>query len=216
MTVPAGVGSGMDLEPRVFVVDDDPISLRAVDRLLRSHGFVVDMFASPTEFLKQPLYDGPACLILDLSMPELSGLDVQEAMRQSTASIPTIFLSGTSNVEATAQAMRKGALDFLVKPVDDVALVEAVGRGLDTSAALHRRRREERQILERLAHLTKRERQVCDLIAKGLLNKQIAYELGAAEKTIKVHRGRVMRKLEVDSVAALVWLLSRLPKSEPA
>jgi FixJ family two-component response regulator len=211
----AEVGSRMDLEPRVFVVDDDPICLRAVERLLRSHGFVVDTFASPKEFLERPFYDGPACLILDLSMPELSGLDVQEAMILSTQTMPTIFLSGTSNVEATAKAMRKGALDFLVKPVDDVALVDAVGRGLDASAAVRERRREEHQVLERLALLTRRERQVCDLIAKGLLNKQIAYELGTAEKTVKVHRGRVMRKLEVDSVAALVWLLSRVPKAEP-
>jgi FixJ family two-component response regulator len=206
----------MDLEPRVFVVDDDPICLRAVERLLRSHGFVVDPFASPKEFLERPFYDGPVCLILDLSMPELSGLDVQEAMIQRTLTIPTVFLSGTSNVEATARAMRKGALDFLVKPVDDVALLDAVGRGLDASAAILKQRREEQGLLERLALLTPREREVCDLIAKGLLNKQIAYELGTAEKTIKVHRGRVMRKLEVDSVAALVWLLSRVSKSEAA
>ena len=198
---------------RVFVVDDDPISLRAVERLLRAHGFIVDMFTSPMAFLAQPPYDGPSCLVLDLSMPELSGLDVQELMLQRTTAIPTVFLSGTSSVHDTAKAMRRGAMDFLVKPIDDVALIEAVSRALDTSAEIQRHRIEQHEILERLARLTKRERQVCDLVAKGLLNKQIAYELGATEKTIKVHRGRVMRKVEVDSVAALVWMLSRLPKS---
>jgi len=206
----------MDRESRVIVVDDDQISLRAVERLLRSHGFVVDTFSSPRDFLERPPYDGPACLVLDLSMPELSGLDVQESMIRRQTTIPTIFLSGASSVPVTAQAMRKGALDFLVKPVDDVALVDAVSRGLDVSAERQRRRREEEEVVQLLSRLTKRERQVCDLIAKGYLNKQIAYELGAAEKTIKVHRGRVMHKLGVDSVASLVWLLSRLPASESA
>jgi len=206
----------MVLESRVFVVEDDPISLRAVERLLRAHGFVVDTFSSPKDFLEQPPYHGPACLVLDLSMPEMSGLDVQESMLRREDRIPTIFLSGMSDVPTTAQAMRRGALDFLVKPIDDVTLLDAVSRGLEVSAEQQRRRGEEDDILQRLARLTKRERQVCDLIAKGHINKQIAFELGAAEKTIKVHRARVMRKLGVDSVAALVWLLSRVAKSDDA
>jgi FixJ family two-component response regulator len=206
------IRAAMDRESRVIVVDDDPISLRAVERLLRSYGFLVDAFASPVAFLAQPPYDGPSCLVLDLTMPEMTGLDVQESMlRDTTTAIPTIFLSGAGTVPATAKAMRNGALDFLVKPIDDVALIDAVSRALATSVEIQRRRAEQKQILERLARLTKRERQVCDLIAKGLLNKQIAYELGTAEKTIRVHRGRVLRKVGVDSVAELVWLLSRLP-----
>jgi FixJ family two-component response regulator len=206
----------MDLEPRVFVVDDEGISLRAVERLLRSHGYNVCSFSSPKAFLEQLPYPGPACLVLDMSMPELTGLEVQESMALEAMALPTVFLSGASDVRGTAQAMRKGAIDFLVKPVDDTAFLESVSRALAASVESCRRRREADQDHERLARLTKRERQVCDLIAKGLLNKQIAYELGTSEKTIKVHRARVMQKLELDSVAALVWLLSRLSKSGAA
>ncbi len=206
----------MDLEPRVFVVDDEGISLRAVERLLRSHGYLVSTFSSPKAFLEQLPYPGPACLVLDMSMPELTGLQVQDSIALKEMALPTVFLSGASDVPGTAQAMRKGAIDFLVKPIDDQTLLESVSRALDAAIEISRRRREEDQDSERLARLTKRERQVCDLIAKGLLNKQIAYELGISEKTVKLHRGRVMRKLDLDSVAAVVWLLSRRPKSGAA
>lgn len=200
----------MDPEPRVYVVDDDLIVLRAIDRLLRSSGFTVHTFNSPRSFLGRLPYDGPACLVLDLRMPELDGLDVQE--RMALEAIPIVFFSGASDVSATAQAMRRGALDFLVKPVDDQTLVDTVGRALSAAVEIWHRRREQEQIRMRLARLTKRERQVCDLVAQGLLNKQIAGVLGASEGTVKVHRGRVMSKLEVDSTAALVWLLSRAPE----
>jgi FixJ family two-component response regulator len=201
----------MDCEPRVYVVDDDLIVLRAIDRLLRSSGFTVHTFNSPQSFLGRLPYDGPACLVLDLRMPELDGLDVQE--RLALEAIPIVFFSGNSDVSATAQAMRRGALDFLVKPVDDQTLVDTVSRALAAAVEIWHRRREQQQIRTRLARLTKRERQVCDLVAQGLLNKQIAGVLGASEGTVKVHRGRVMSKLEVDSTAALVWLLSRVPES---
>lgn len=201
----------MEPEPRVFVVDDDVSVLRALERLLRSSGFTVETFLSPSSFLERLPYDGVACLVLDMRMPELSGLDVQGAIATRAPAMPTVFLSGTSDVHAAATAMRKGAVDFLVKPIDEPELIEAVSRALATAAESVRRRREEAEYAQRLARLTKRERQVCDLVARGLLNKQIAYELGTSEKTIKVHRARVMQKLEVDSVAALVWLLSRLP-----
>jgi FixJ family two-component response regulator len=201
----------MDPEGRVFVVDDDAIVLRAVDRLLRSGGFTVQTFSSAKAFLDQLPYTGPACVVLDLSMPELSGLDVQEQMSVRGMPIPIVFFSGASNVSATAEAMRKGAIDFLVKKIDDEALVDAVSRALAASVESQRRRRDEAETGGRLARLTRRERQVCALVAKGFLNKQIAAELGMSEKTVKVHRGRLMRKLEVDSVAALVWLLSRVP-----
>ena len=203
----------MDLQPRVFVVDDEGISLRAVERLLRSHGYQVSVFSSPKAFLEELPYPGPACLVLDMTMPELTGLEVQKSMAVQAMALPTVFLSGTSDVRGTAEAMRKGAVDFLVKPVDDVALLESVSRALAAAVESCRRRHEADEDNQRLARLTKREREVCDLIAKGLLNKQIAGELGISEKTIKVHRARVMQKLDVDSVAALVWLLSRLPKS---
>lgn len=199
----------MDPDRRVFVVDDDVTVLRAVERLLRSSGLAVETFTSPASFLERLPYEGTACLVLDMRMPELSGLDVQGAIASRAITMPTIFLSGASDVPAAATAMRKGAVDFLVKPVDEQELLDAVLRALEAAAETLRRCREEAEYRQRLARLTKREREVCDLVARGLLNKQIAYELGTREKTVKVHRARVMRKLEVDSVAALVWLLSR-------
>jgi FixJ family two-component response regulator len=203
----------MDAEPRAYVVDDDLIVLRAIDRLLRSSGFTVQTFDSPRAFLGRLPYDGPACLVLDLRMPELDGLEVQERLALEATPMPIVFFSGASDVSATAQAMRRGALDFLVKPVDDQTLVDTVGRALAVAVERWRHRREQEEIRARLARLTKRERQVCDLVAQGLANKQIAGALGASEATVKVHRGRVMSKLEVDSLAALVWLLSRVPES---
>lgn len=204
----------MEPEPRVFVVDDDPIVLKAVHRLLRSVGIDAETFSSPKAFLKQLPYDGPACLILDLRMPELSGLDVQEQLEASP--MPIIFFSGTRNVHEAARAMRQGAADFLIKKLDDAALLDSVTRALEIAVEKYRRRREDAEQSGRLARLTRRERQVCDLVAQGRLNKQIAAELGMSEKTVKVHRAHLMGKLQIDSVAALVWLLSRVQQSPPA
>jgi FixJ family two-component response regulator len=206
----------MESEQRVFVLDDDPGILRAIARLLRSNGFTVETFSSPASFLERLPYDGVACLILDMRMPELSGLDVQKAIAARAPAIPTVFLSGASDVHTAATAMRKGALDFLVKPIEEPELVAAVSHALATAAESVRLQREQAESSSRLARLTARERQVCDFVARGFLNKQIAFELGTSEKTIKVHRARVMQKLEVDSVAALVWLLARMPKAPPA
>jgi FixJ family two-component response regulator len=205
----------MDPETCVFVVDDDRGLLTAIERVLSSSGYDVHTFSSPAFFMEQLPYDGPACLVLDLRMPELTGLDVQEWLLSKGITMPTVFLSGAADVPSTAQAMRKGAVDFLVKPVDEGELLGAVSRALATAVESRRRRREAEQSTARLARLTRRERQVCELVARGLLNKQIAYELGTSEKTIKVHRGRVMHKLEVDSVAELVWLLSRITTLQP-
>jgi FixJ family two-component response regulator len=201
-------GVSMTDELRVFVVDDDASVLKAIERLLRSHGFAVEAFKSPSAFLTRSPHDGPGCLLLDLRMPELSGLDVQDEMKRRGIWLPIVFLSGEGDVPSTARAMRDGAVDFLVKPVGESQLLEAIARARDRSVTLREERRLEREADERFARLTKREREVCDLVAEGLLNKQIAYELGTSEKTVKVHRGRVMHKLEVDSVAALVRLLS--------
>ena len=200
----------MDPDSRVFVIDDDPSVLRAVERLLRSSGFTVETFSSPVSFLARLPYEGVACAVLDMRMPDLSGLDVQGAIATRAPAMPTVFLSGASDVPGAAAAMRKGALDFLVKPVEEAGLLDAVSRALAASAESLRHRREQADGRRRLERLTPRERQVCDLVAKGKLNKQIASELGTSEKTVKVHRARVMKKMEVDSVAALVWLLSRL------
>jgi FixJ family two-component response regulator len=207
----------MQDELRVFVVDDDVRVLRALERLLRVNGFQVDAFNSPAAFLERPPYDGVGCLLLDLHMPDLSGLDLQEAMAAKGMSMPIVFLSGQGDVPSTARAMRKGALDFLVKPIDEQQLLEAMARARARAVALREQQRVERDAETRLARLTRREREVCELVAEGLLNKQIAYKLGTSEKTVKVHRGRVMHKLEVDSVAALVRLLSHRPaRPQPA
>jgi FixJ family two-component response regulator len=199
---------------RVFVVDDDPIVLRALERMLRANDIPVETFASPSAFLERPFYDGIGCLLLDLRMPGLSGLDVQSEMSRKRIPLPIVFLSAQGDVPSTARAMREGAIDFLEKPIDEGQLLAAIDRARLMSAAQREQRDRERDAEERLARLTKREREVCDLVAAGMLNKQIAYELGMSEKTVKVHRGRLTRKLDVDSVPALVRLLgSRLSRS---
>lgn len=197
----------MDPKPHVFVIDDDAIVLKALERLLRSNGFTVETFTSPTAFLERPPYDGLACMLLDLRMPGLSGLDLQETMSRKGVSIPIVFLSAAADVPSTARAMREGAVDFLIKPVDESQLFDAIGRACARATTMQEQRRAERDTEERLSRLTRREREVCDLVARGMPNKEIAYELGTSEKTVKTHRGRVMRKLEVDSVAALVRLI---------
>ncbi len=197
------------------MVDDDRALLTAIERVLSSSGYDVHTFSSPAFFMEQLPYQGASCLVLDLRMPELNGLDVQEWLLCNGISMPTIFLSGAADVPSTARAMRQGAVDFLLKPVDEGELLGAVSRALATAVESRRRRAEAEQSAVRLARLTRRERQVCELVARGLLNKQIAYELGTSEKTIKVHRGRVMHKLEVDSVAELVWLLSGITTRQP-
>jgi len=198
----------MDSALQVFAVDDDPIVLRAIERMLRSHNIRVEGFTSPEAFLARTPYDGVGCLLLDLKMPGMSGLDVQAAMIAKGIMMPIIFLSAQSDVPSTVRAMRGGAVDFLEKPVDEDQLLAALDRARLQSIAMREQRRLKNDADERLARLTKREREVCDLVAAGLLNKQIAHELGMSEKTVKVHRGRVTRKLDVDSVAALVRLLS--------
>jgi FixJ family two-component response regulator len=194
----------------VYIVDDNPSVCRALCRLLQAAGLEAVAFASGEEFLAHPHHDGAGCLILDMRMPGLSGLELQERLGQIQETLPIIFLTGHGNVPNTVQAMKGGAVDFLQKPVDDEELLAAVQRAL----ALSRQRRAEQaarlEIESRLRTLTPRERQVLELVVKGLLNKQIAGELGAAEKTIKIHRGRVMQKMRASSVADLVHMAERL------
>ena len=195
-------------ELTVFVVDDEPLVLTALKRVLVTNGFKVETYASAKAFLERPPYEGVGCLLLDLLMPDLNGLDVQDALTKRGISMPIIFLSARGDVPSTARAMREGAVDFLVKPVDERQLIEAIARARDKAISRMEKRRLQREAEERLSKLTKREREVCALVVQGLLNKQIASELGASEKTVKVHRGRVMHKLGVDSVAALVRLMA--------
>jgi FixJ family two-component response regulator len=194
----------------VFVVDDDAQALRAFERVLRTEGFTVNTFTSASDFLKRPLSDVPSCLILDLNLPGVNGLRLQEAMRQASVRMPIVFVSGCADVASTASAMRYGAVDFLEKPVDDVTLIDAVSRALQQDARRRVRHDHAAKARELLVRLTPREREVCDLVARGLLNKQVADILGTSHRTVKIHRARVMQKLGVDSVADLVRLLSRL------
>jgi FixJ family two-component response regulator len=169
----------------------------------------VEAFASAPEFLARGPHDGPGCLVVDLRMPAMTGLELQEALERAGHAIPIVFISGHANVPASVTAMKAGAIDFLTKPVDDRRLLEAVEQALVRDAAARADRAAVDAARARMARLTPRERQVCALVATGLLNKQIAAELGASEKTIKVHRGRVMEKLGVGSVAELVRLVDR-------
>jgi len=192
----------------VFVLDDEPLVVETLALMLRANGFPVEGFTSPAAFLERPPCDDIACLLLDLRLGGQSGLDVQDDLRRRGYSLPIVFLSGKGDVPSTARAMREGALDFLVKPVDEPQLLEALARAREKAVAQQHETRTQRDATARLALLTKREREICDLVAQGMLNKQIAYELGISEDTVKVHRGRVMHKVHVDSVAALVRLLS--------
>lgn len=197
---------------RVFVVDDDPSVLQALERLFRSSGLLVRAFDSPTAFCAQVFHDMPSCAVVDLMMPDLTGLEIQERLIAMGEDLPLVFLSGQGDVPAATSAMRRGAVDFVVKPADESELMDAVTRALTQDAESQVRKRIEGVARERYARLTGREKQVCQLVAEGWLNKQIAAALGTAEKTVKQHRGRMMRKLEIQSVPALVRLLGHVPE----
>ena len=197
-------------ERTVFVVDDDLSVLRSLERLLRAAEYDVEGYASPRAFLENAPMDRPGCVIVDLRMPELGGLDLQEELSQRGFQLPLIFLTGHGDVPSSVRAMKGGAIDFLSKPCDDTDLLAAVERALARDAEERAERAEKETVRARFASLTPREHEVCLLVARGLLNKQIAAELGAAEKTVKVHRGRVMEKLGAESVADLVRLVDRL------
>lgn len=194
----------------VFVVDDDPSVRRGVARLLRSAGLAVETFKSADEFLETQTDGGPACLVLDVQMPGLSGPELQRRITTEGAEIPIVFVTGHGDVPTSVDAMKEGAVDFLTKPYEAERLLAAVARALERD---HGRRRERaaRQDLEgRLGRLTRREREVFALVVTGLLNKQVADRLNTSEKTIKVHRARVMEKMEAGSLAELVRLAERL------
>ena len=195
--------------PTVTVVDDEPHVLKAVARLLRSEGFPVATFSSPREFLDQLDPGAPGCLVLDMSMPQISGLEIQQELERRGCLLPVIFLTGRADVPATVQAMKRGAADFLTKPVEDEDLLAAVRRAMERDAVAREERAEVASIRERLETLTPREREVLEHVVSGALNKQIAGRLGTVEKTIKVHRARVMQKMNASSLADLVRLAQR-------
>lgn len=192
------------VQPAIALLDDDPGVLRSMGRLLRGQGFDVIAFSSPNLFLSAVASLEPMCLVIDLSMPELSGLDVQRALADRGLICPIVFVTGHGDIRTSVQAMRDGAVDFLTKPFDAEELLGALQRacatGRDARAVGARRA----QLLQKAASLTARERQVFEQVVAGLLNKQIAANLSISEKTVKVHRGRVMHKMSVRSVAQLV------------
>jgi FixJ family two-component response regulator len=192
---------------RVFIVDDDDSVRCALARLLRASGYQVECFDSPETFLERAdLTSMPACLVLDLQMPGMSGLEVQRKLDQL---LPIVFLTGHGDISSSVDAMKGGAVDFLPKPVRDSLLLAAVDRALARAGIESRLRHEREEIEERMRHLTRREREVMELVVTGRLNKQVASDLGAAEKTIKIHRARVMEKMKARSIVELVHLVQK-------
>jgi FixJ family two-component response regulator len=196
--------------PTVFVVDDDPAVLKSLSRLLRSARLEVAAFSSPREFLERHDPRAPGCLVLDVAMPGLNGLELQEALTTKGSELPIIFLTGHGDIPMSVQAMKRGALDFLTKPVNDEDLLKAVHVAIEKDRLQRQTRAEVTEIQQRLATLTPREREVMEHVISGQLNKQTAADLGTVEKTIKVHRARVMEKMKVQSVAELVRLAERV------
>jgi FixJ family two-component response regulator len=201
-------------DPFVFVVDDDRSVRRALARLLAAESFRVETFESAEHFLESGKAGLAECLVVDLLMPGLTGLELQELLASEAIDVPIVFLTGHGDVPTGVRAMKGGAIDFLTKPVNDTELLAAVRRAVEVGMQVHARAAELETIRELEATLTPREREVMALVATGMLNKQIAYELGTSEKTIKVHRARVMEKMHASSVAALVRLVDRLAESE--
>ncbi len=199
-----------DETPTVFLVDDDPSILRALARLLRAGGHAVSAFRSPREFLAQHDPAVPGCIVLDLAMPGLNGLELQTALAASGCQRPIIFVSGHGDVPSSVRAMKAGAVDFLTKPVSEENLLAAIRRAIDRDRLMRHARAELQAIGERLSTLTPREREVMQHVVSGQLNKQIAADLGTVEKTVKVHRSRVMEKMGVRSLADFVRMAERI------
>jgi FixJ family two-component response regulator len=196
--------------PIVYVVDDDPSFRKAVSRLLRTTGLEVETLASAQEFLDHPKVDRPSCLVLDVRMPGPSGIALQAALREARRDLPIVFMTGHGDVSTSVRAMKGGAVDFLEKPFRAAELLACVQRGLARSRQSRVERAERTTVERRFATLTPREQDVLRLVVTGLLNKQIAGELGIAEKTVKIHRGQVMQKMEAGSVAELVPMAQKL------
>ncbi|HEX9265824.1 MAG TPA: response regulator [Candidatus Binatia bacterium] len=195
----------------VFLVDDDASVRRALARLIKSAGHSVQTFASAREFLDtQAGGDGAACLVLDVRMPGVTGIDLQRELQTLNRDVPIVFITGHGDIPMSVKAMKAGAVDFLQKPVKDKDLLKAIEQSLAQAARDQSRRAEIDQIQKRVESLTPRELEVMALVVTGMLNKQIAFKLGTVEKTIKVHRARVMAKMGVDSIAELVRLTEKI------
>jgi FixJ family two-component response regulator len=194
----------------VYLLDDEPSMLRALSRLLRMHDFTVRVFESVAEFFEFQRDGAPACLVLDIAMPDLDGLEVQKRLAETHDTIPIIFLTGRGDIPISVRAMKAGAEDFLTKPVDGEELVRAVNSALDSARAKRAAEEEVAELRKRLDQLTPRQREVFEYVIAGKMNKNIAAELGTGEQNVKIHRRRVMRKMGVKSLAELVRSAERL------
>ena len=199
-----------DSQAIVFVVDDDASVREALGRLIRSAGLRVEAFASAEEFLNRPRADAPSCLVLDVRLPDLSGLDLQRRMVDANNDIPIVFITGHGDIPTTVRAMKAGAVEFLTKPLVEGDVLESIRHAIARDRAVRRHHAETAELRARYASLTPREQEVMAWVVSGRLNKQIAGELGISEETVKVHRGHVMRKIGADSVAELVRMSERL------
>jgi FixJ family two-component response regulator len=199
-----------DIRPAVYIVDDDISVQESLEAMLRDAGFRPEVFASAEEFLAHRRQYGPGCLILDVSLPDLNGLELQRRMGTDQAALPIVFITGHGNIPMSVRAMKAGATEFLTKPFDPDSMLQAIGSAIERSRVSLAEQLESKVIRDRYESLSAREREVMSLVIRGLLNKQVGASLGISEITVKAHRGRMMRKMKANSLADLVIMATHL------